>query len=235
MQPWARGLLLAGLLALPRPGAAQVLIGYLFGEKLASEHFNLGFEIGVNFATLDGMGEADRVRKTVFGLFADWRFSPHFHLAGAFLPIAGRGATGLAPVPTGDPILDAQIEGSTMTRTLGYIEFPILIKWAPKRETGLRVGVGPSLGLVTSAHDRYEATTASETPFVLEQDIEDRIGSPDFGISVDLEWRFPLLAIAARYTHGLTELGTGTDGAVRARTLTGTGRVYLGKKRPPSG
>lgn len=233
MRSWATGLLLAGLLALPRPGSAQVLIGYLFGEKLASEHFNLGFEIGVNFATLDGMGEADRVRKTVFGLFADWRFSEHFHLTGAFLPIAGRGATGLAPVPTGDPVIDAQLEGSTMTRNLGYIEFPLLLKWAPKREAGFRIGVGPSLGLVTSANDRYEAATPSATPFVIERDIEDQIGSPDFGLSVDLEWRFPLLAIAARYTHGLTELAPGSDGAVRTRILTGTGRIYLGRKRTP--
>ena len=229
----AAGLLLAGWLALPRPGAAQVLIGYLFGEKLASEHFNLGFEIGVNFATLDGMGEADRVRKTVFGLFADWRFSEHFHLAGAFLPIAGRGATGLAPVPTGDPVIDSQIPGSSMTRTLGYIEFPVMIKWAPGRETGFRVGVGPSLGLITSANDRYEATTASATPFVIERDIEGQVGSPDFGVSFDLEWRFPLLAIAARYTHGLTELISGSEGAVRTRTLTGTGRIYLGRKKTP--
>ena len=231
MRSWATGLLLAGLLALPRPGSAQVLIGYLFGEKLASEHFNLGFEIGVNFATLDGMGEADRVRKTVFGLFADWRFSEHFHLAGAFLPIAGRGAQGLTPVPTGDPVLDGQITGSSMTRTLGYIEFPVMLKWAPKREAGFRIGVGPSLGLITSANDRYEASTPSATPFVLERDVEDQIGSPDFGVSFDLEWRFPLLAIAARYTHGLTELGAGSEGAVRTRTLTGTGRIYLGKKR----
>jgi hypothetical protein len=60
----------------------------------------MGFEIGVNFATLDGMGDADRARKTVFGLFADWRFSEHFHLGTAVLPFAGRGAKGLAPIPT---------------------------------------------------------------------------------------------------------------------------------------
>lgn len=215
----------------PRPGSAQVLIGYLFGEKLASEHFNLGFEIGVNFATLDGMGEADRVRKTVFGLFADWRFSEHFHLAGAFLPLAGRGATGLTPVLTGDPALDAQIQGSSMTRSLGYIELPVLLKWAPKRETGIRAGVGASLGLVTGAHDRYETTTAAATPFVLERDIEDQVGSPDLGLSVDLEWRFPMLAIAARYTHGLTELISGSGGPVKTRTLTGTGRIYLGRQK----
>jgi outer membrane protein with beta-barrel domain len=220
------------MLLASRPCQAQVLIGFLFGEKLASENFNMGFEIGVNFATLSGMGEADRVRKTVFGLFADWRFSEHFHLGGAILPFAGRGATGLEPVPTGDPGIDGQTQGGTMARSLSYVEVPVLIRWAPKRETGLRLGVGPSIGFVTGANDRYESVTAAGTPYVLERDIEG-IHSPDLGLSLDVEWRFPILAIAARYTHGLTDVvsGSGADAGVRTRTLTGTGRIYLGKKK----
>ena len=40
-----------------------------------------------------------------------------------------------------------------------------------------------------------------------------------------------MLGIAARYTHGLTDLREeGTPDAVRTLTLTGTGRIYLGKK-----
>lgn len=224
-------LLTATLLAVSRPVQGQVLIGYLFGEKLASENFNMGFEIGVNFATLDGMGEADRVRKTVFGLFADWRFSEHFHLGGGLLPFAGRGASGLEPVPTGDPAIDGQTAGGTMSRNLGYLEIPLLLRWAPKRQTGFRVGVGPSFGVITGANDRYESITAAGNPYTLERDIEDEVGSLDVGLSADIEWRFPILSIAARYTHGLTDLTGGTP-VVKTRTLTGTGRIYLGKKKP---
>jgi len=208
-----------------------VLIGYLFGEKLASANFNLGFEVGVNFATLDGMGDGDRARKTVFGLFADWRFSEHLHFGGALLPFAGRGASGLDPVPTGDPDIDGQTAGGTMSRNLGYLEIPLLLRWAPKRETGFRVGVGPSLGVITSANDRYESTTATGRPYTLERDIEGEVGSFDLGLSADVEWRFPLLSIAARYTYGLTDL-TQDASEVKTRTLTGTGRIYLGKKKP---
>ncbi len=116
---------------------AQVLIGYLLGEKLSSPTFNMGFEIGINFATLEGMDGAERTTKTVFGLFADWRFSEHFHLTGAFLPFAGRGADGLDPVPTGDPAIDSQTQGGTMNRSMHLIEFPVLLKWAPKRDDGI--------------------------------------------------------------------------------------------------
>ena len=213
-----------------RPARAQVLIGYLFGEKLASENFNMGFEIGVNFATLDGMGDADRIRKTVFGLFADWRFSEHFHLGGALLPFAGRGASGLEPALTGDPAIDGQIAGGSMTRNLGYLEIPVSLRWAPKRQTGFRAGVGASFGVITGAEDRYEATTTAGTPYIVERDIEDELESLDLGLTAEIEWRFPMLSIAARYTHGLTDLTNAGASDVRTRTLTGTGRIYLGKK-----
>jgi hypothetical protein len=212
------------------PARAQVLIGYIFGELLATPTFNLGFEIGVNFATLDGLPGAQRVTKPVFGIFADWRFSEHFHLSSAFLPSAGRGAEGITPLPTGDPDLDAQVAGGSMERNLSYIEFPVLLKWAPKREEGFRVGAGPSFGIVTGANDRYDAVTAAGAPYVLELDIGDEVPGLDLGLSLDVEWRIRMISIAARYTHGLTDLRQeGAADAVHSRTLTGTGRIYLGK------
>lgn len=220
------------LLLLTTPARAQVLIGYLFGEKLASPTFNMGFEIGLNFSTLDGLDGAERINRTVFGLFADWRFSEHVHLTGAFLPAAGRGAQSLTPIPTGDPDIDSQTAGGTMKRSLSYIEFPVLLKWAPKQEEGFRIGAGPSFGVITGANDRYESSTATGTSYVLERDIEDQLPGLDLGISVDVEWRLPMLSIAARYTYGLTDLRQdGSDEAVYSRVLTGTGRIYLGKRQ----
>lgn len=224
--------MVAVLLPLAAPLQAQVLIGMLFGEKLATPTFNMGFEIGLNFATLNGLPGAERMNRTVFGLFGDWRFSEHFHLGAAFLPAAGRGANGLAPAFTGDPGIDSQVVGTTMSRSLGYIEVPVLLKWAPKRETGLRIGVGPSIGFVTGATDRYAASTAAGSEYVLERDIGDDLPDVDLGLSVEAEWRLWMLAIAARYTHGFTDMrAAGTAAAVHSRVLTGTGRIYLGRKK----
>lgn len=218
------------LMAAPR-AHAQLLIGYLLGEKLSTPTFNMGFEIGAAWSTLDGMEGGGGRLKPVFGLFADWRFSEHFHLGGAFLPIMSRGRKDADPVPTGDPELDVQALDGTMDRTLGYIEFPVLLKWAPKRETGIRVGAGPSFGLITSANDRYEARTSSGSDYVLERDISPELPSFDVGLSADVEYRLAMLSIALRYTHGLTDLRTDTqDSPVRTRSLTGTGRIYLGRK-----
>ncbi len=226
------------ILLVSAPARGQVLMGYIFGELLASPTFNLGFEIGLNFSTLDGLQGAERTNWTVFGICADWRFSEHFHVVGAFLPIAGRGAKGITPAATGDPAIDGQVQGATASRSLGYVEFPILLKWAPKRETGFRIGAGPSLGFITGATDRYDVTSPAGGSYVVERDIGGPLPNLDLGVSVDVEWRFKLLAIAVRYTEGLTDLRLpGETSAVHSRVLTGTGRIALGKKKsspPPS-
>jgi hypothetical protein len=216
------------------PARAQVLIGYLFGEVLTTPDFNVGFEVGLNFANLDGFDPADRVNRSVFGIFADWRFSEHLQLGGAVLPFAARGADGLTPVLTGDPAFDGQTAAGTMNRNLSYVEMPVLLRWAPQREEGFRIGAGPSFGWVTGATDRYEATSPAGTHYVLERDIQGQMPTLDFGISVDAEYRLPLVSIAVRYTHGLTDMRhDGAPDPIYSRVLTGTGRIYLGKRPSP--
>jgi hypothetical protein len=208
-----------------------VLIGYLFGEKLASENFNMGFEVGANFTNFDGFSDSQRSNRPVFGLFADWRFSEQFHFGGAVLPIASRGADEVAPVVTGDPDFDQQTANGTMNRSLNYVEIPLLLKWAPHRQEGIRVGFGPSLGIVTSANDRYHVVSPVGMEYTLERDIGGLLPDLDFGLSFDVEYRLKFLSIAARYTHGLTDMShAGSSDPVYSRVLTGTGRISLGKK-----
>jgi hypothetical protein len=62
----------AALLLLAAPARAQVADRLLFGEKLSSPTFNMGFEVGANFSTVTGFEDAERTNRTAFGLFADW-------------------------------------------------------------------------------------------------------------------------------------------------------------------
>ena len=55
-----RALAIVALFLIPTEALhAQVLIGYLLGEKLSSPTFNMGFEVGINFATLEGLDGAE--------------------------------------------------------------------------------------------------------------------------------------------------------------------------------
>jgi len=228
-----RLLLFAGLCcALPRAAAAQVLVGLLAGSALSSETFNIGFDIGMNFSTLTGLGDATRKNSALFGLFGDWRFSEHAQLTAGFIPISSRGADGLSPRPLGDATLDSLVRGGTMTRSLSTIDIPVMFKYAPRRDTGVRLGIGPEIAFVTGATDRYTARSPNDTAVIVERDIGGQIAGVDAGVAVDLEWRWPLLAIGVRYYEGLTDLISNNAGtASRSRVLSGSGRIALGRKR----
>lgn len=218
-------------LALSPPAAAQVLVGMLAGGPLASETFNIGFDIGMSFATLSGLGDATRKNSAMFGLFGDWRFSEHAHVTVGLIPISSRGASELAPQPLGDPVLDSLVSGGTMTRSFTTIDVPVILKYAPRRDTGPRIGVGPQIAFVTGATDRYTAQSPSGTATTVEQDIGGQSAGIDAGVAFDLEWRWPLLAIGVRYYHGMTDLVSDNTGTpVRSRVLSGSGRIALGKK-----
>ena len=50
---------LLALVMAPKPADGQVLI-LLFGEKLSTENFNIGLDLGMNFSNLSGMAAAER-------------------------------------------------------------------------------------------------------------------------------------------------------------------------------
>ena len=59
-------LLLAGCCglgsAIPQAAQGQVLIGMLFGEKLTTDDFHIGLNVGANLAGLDGSKTARQYR-----------------------------------------------------------------------------------------------------------------------------------------------------------------------------
>ncbi len=219
------------------PAGGQVLIGMLFGGALASPDFNIGFEIGMNLSTVDGLAGASRSRGSLVGLFASWRFSEHYHLFTALLPLSNKGAKDADPIPLTDATLDPVVATGTMTRDLSYIDIPVLVQLAQRRDGGFRLGVGPQVGILLSAKDRYAGVTPQGTPTVIENDIESDVERFDAGVAFDTEYRFVKipLAIGVRYYYGLTDTMKGSGPALHNHVLSGSGRIALGvsRQKPP--
>jgi hypothetical protein len=219
------------------PAHGQVLIGMLFGGAVASENFNIGFEIGMNLSTVDGLNGASRARGSLLGLFASWRFSEHYHLFTAVLPLSNKGAKDADPIPLSDPALDPIVATGTMARDLSYLDIPVLIQIAQRRDGGFRIGAGPQFGILLSANDRYAGTTPQGTRVVIENDIEDDVERFDAGVALDAEYRLTAipLAIGVRYYYGLTDAMQGSGPSLHNHVLSGSGRIALGvsRQKPP--
>jgi hypothetical protein len=229
----------AGLIALSlltaAPARSQVLIGALLGGLLSTPTFNIGFDLGLNFARLNGMDGADRATGPQIGLFGSWLFSEHYHLWFALEPLSTKGASDATPVPLGDPTLDPLIANGQLDRTLNYLDIPVLFQFAPHRDAGFRFGAGGQLAVLLGANDRYDGVTPQGTAVVIERDIKDAVQPVDAGVAASIEYRIPKLsfAIAVRYYWGLTTLFRDGDApSIHQRVLTGTGRITLGVKKP---
>jgi hypothetical protein len=205
-------------------------MGWLMGEFLTSETFNVGFDIGMNFSTLTGLENAERVNGTLFGLFGEWRFHPNIHLQPGFIAVSRKGAQGIDPVALDDPQLDSIVSAGTMVRNLSMLDFPILLQYARGPDKGLRLGAGPQLNVITGAKDRYEGLTAAGTPVVIERDLKDLLKRVEMGIALDLEYEIGFgVAIGVRYFHGLTDMDDTPGFTSMSRVLSGSGRIALGR------
>jgi outer membrane protein with beta-barrel domain len=225
--------LLVSLLA--TRASAQVLVGMLLGPALSSDRLRIGFDIGMNLATVDGLEGAGVAPGKLFGLFAVWRFAPPWELQVGVVPLSDRGAKNAAPVPFDDPQLDSLVVDGTMDRRLGYLDLPLVIRYAFGAEGGFRVGAGPQLGVLLSASDRYDAHTLLGAGATVERDVKHDLSTIDAGLALEVAYEIKGLglAIGVRYLQGLTSLAR-DDGApaLHNRALSGSGRISLGGRKP---
>jgi len=153
------------------------------------------------------------------------------------LPLSNKGAKDADPLALNDSTLDPIVATGTMARDLSYLDIPVLLQLAQRRDGGFRIGVGPQVGILLSAKDRYAGATPQGARVVVENDIEDSVQRFDAGVAFDTEYRFAAipLAIGLRYYYGLTDTTRGSGPALHNHVLSGSGRIALGasRQKPP--
>jgi hypothetical protein len=214
--------LLAALLLLigtVQPARSQVLISLLLGDKVTSEKFHLGIELGLNVSNFSGI-DGTKARTGFFlGIVGEWRFANRWYLQPELVPFYSVGATNMpsdlfAPPPEVEDLLSED----DVSRRLSYFAIPILVKYGVA-DNRLLLGVGPQVGFLTSATDTYKGTSAIENKITVDQDAKDSVSSTDAGVLFNVEWKVRegvSPSLVARYYLGLTD--TITDNAGDAVT-----------------
>jgi hypothetical protein len=179
--------LMLGLLPL-RAARSQALLVLLFGDKFASEKVQGGIKFDVVWTTLSGLSAAERVRSWDLGGFIEVKLSDRWSIQPEFTFKSPAGARGLPFAPTGQPAVDsafATASDVSVTRTLGYITIPILVKLRAGR---FGFAIGPQLGYVVRAEDRYTGTVAREDDLSYTIGLWSRVNRWDSGVSATGEF-----------------------------------------------
>ena len=202
----AIGVLTLALLMIPaRDAGAQVLIGLLFGDKVSTEKFHLGINVGANFANLSGIDGTKARTGFIFGLLGEWRFAENFYLQPELLPFYAAGAKNLPPEGLDIPELDPLVTDKKRQRQTNYFAIPVVVKYGAMNRR-LHLGVGGQIGFLTSATDRYEGVV--ENRITIENDIEEHLAGTDAGLVFHVEYKMAPsygTGINVRYYLGLTD------------------------------
>ena len=215
----------------PKVAQGQVLIALLLGDKVTSEKFHLGLNVGVNGAQLDGIDSKMRTGLNL-GIIGEWRFARTWYLQPEILPFYYAGASGLpasyfpAPPEVEDVITDPEVRAR-----LKYFAIPVLLKFGVANDR-LLIGAGPQVGFLLSSTATYKGESTNGNKVSVDQDIGESTESTDAGVVFNLEWKVRggfSPSVNVRYYLGLKDTVKDNPGdAVYNRVLSALLTVPIG-------
>ncbi len=132
--------------------AQAALVALLFGDKVASEKFNISMEVGVNFTHFSNANNIKAYRGDLnFGIAANYMLSEYWFISPTAYFISRRTIklSNMTPF-TGDQTLNGLYANSDAVLTADYIDVPVMVY----REFGkrkFRLGVGPQISFLKNA------------------------------------------------------------------------------------
>lgn len=144
--------------------AQAAILALIFGDKVASENFNLGLKIGGAYTSFSDPQGYDASWTPYFGLTTNLKLSDNWYLTPEFIALSKRTLTGTNDLNSGVSELDSLYAGSDYNLTLNYIEVPVMIQRVISDR--LHIGAGVNFCFYTGAHATYVKTNdGNETEF----------------------------------------------------------------------
>lgn len=226
--------LVVAALAVPRAADAQVLIGMLLGDKVASEKFHVGFDFGGNLSSLYGLPGARPGFGANIGLFGEYRFAERAFLHVELVATAAMGERHI-PADQFDPPVDVppDLTDVLVERNLNYVALPVLVKGG-FFDNRLLLALGLQGMVLTGARDEYTGTANDDVEVVHKRGKDlSRFDAGAVGmVEVKLWPRDPYaLSAVARYYQGFVNVEHQTGRVVWNGTVTVSLMLPLG--RPP--
>ncbi|HRI22496.1 MAG TPA: outer membrane beta-barrel protein, partial [Panacibacter sp.] len=146
-------LLFCFLISVVRTNAQAALLVLLFGDKVASEKFNFSVVTGMNFSNISNQPDNKSLHGLNFGLGVNMKLSDKFYLKPEFRPLSPKGYKNNSSLATGTPEIDAAFNNVKTTRTLSYIDIPVLMAYQASKN--IQLALGPQVSFLGKAREKY--------------------------------------------------------------------------------
>jgi hypothetical protein len=181
------------------------ILALIFGDKVASEEFNLSLELGWNFSSVSNFSDGKKASATNFGLAGNFKLSEKFYLSPTIYFLSKRKYNFSSySLNTGNPDLDAEFMDTSGNGNLSYIDVPVLLWYEINK---IRIGVGPQVSFLTKSFLVFDGADGQFT-----QSIKEDTNNIDYGIMAGLSYELGKarkgkgIFIQAKYYHGFEDV-----------------------------
>lgn len=185
-------------------GQAAIL-AIIFGDKVASEEFNLSLELGWNFSNVTNFSDIKRTNATNFGLGCNFKLSEQFYLSPSVFFLSKRTFKFSSfSLDTGNDDIDQNYVNTSGESNLSYIDIPVFFWYEMNK---VRAGIGPQVSFLTNSSLLFNGNYGDFT-----QDIKALTNNLDYGIIASLSYEFLKarkgkgIFIQARYYQGFADI-----------------------------
>lgn len=194
------------LSSIPVAASAQVIIAFLFGDKLNTGKTAFGIVISPVSTNITNL-ESESRRGLNLSLYIDIRPDRPFYL---HIEGAGKGsfgAKGIKPYPTENDTLDYLFANGTVERQIKTFGLPILVRYKITQLFFAEAGIQTNLRL--GVKDEFKTDVQdNELTYIVK--VTDEFTTLDFGLAGGFFYRFSTaktsMGAGVRYFHGLTDI-----------------------------
>jgi len=192
----------------PMVKGQAAILALIFGDKIASEKFNLSLEIGGGNNMYSGLTDDTRAPiNTFFGLGLNFKMTEHIYFTPAVYFVAKNQAQlNALNLESGNPNLDAQFVGVKTHIQTNYTDLPLLFSYQTNSEKW-RFGLGAQLSFRGKVNATFEN---NEGEFI--QDYKSYTESFNWGPIAEIDYILPKirkgkgLILRLRYFHGMNNV-----------------------------
>ena len=198
--------ILCALLITPIQGNAQAaLLGLIFGDKVASEDFNLSMEFGVNYSGISNFQNHQRAIETNFGTAGNIKLSDQFYLSPTVFFSSGRKLKlSNYSLTSGNNSLDQEFIDQKAEIRLDYIDVNIPLFYQISK---FRFGIAPQVSFLTGADLKIENDFGA-----FDYDMKHEVNNLDYGLLSILSYELGTarkgkgLFLQLRYYQGFADI-----------------------------
>ncbi len=188
--------------------AQAAIVALLFGDKVASEKFNISMELGVNFAQFSNITDSKQFQSGLnFGIAGNLMLSDNWFLSPTVYFVSKRKLKLESySLNTGNPSLDQEFVNKNAALYLNYIDVPILLSYQTNNKK-FRFGMGPQVSFLKNSSIEVYGDYGDFT-----EDYKSETNNIDYGIISSIGYSLGEarkgkgLYLQLRYYQGLSDV-----------------------------